>query len=291
MIHGVVDRVSERRCTVVRVCALTATAFLLLGVCLVGLSVAGDRPAMGSYELRTWAVVSGAPEGDPLVTSTSYRLRSRIGGPFVGSAESTSYALWGCSAYTPVEAIFFASATEPLCVTLRWTVASLSGVSGFHIHRSEAETGPFERVTTEFITPENPGVYEDRSVLPQTEYWYELWVVEDSGSEYRASPWPASAMTGGRYVTRFQSFTRSPFREQTGVAFEIGQVSAPVELTLYDVSGKLVRTLVSEPLSPGRYEVAWDGRNEVGQRLASGVYFCRFEAGDLRETASVILLK
>ncbi|MCD4691075.1 hypothetical protein K8S17_06390 [bacterium] len=275
----------------VRVCVLTAVAFLLLGVCLVDVSLAGDRPESDSYELRTWAVVSGAPEGSPLVTSTSYRLRSRIGGSFVGSAESTSYALWGCSAYTPVDAVFFASTTAPLCVTLRWTVASLGGVSGFHVHRSETETGPFERITTELITPENPGVYEDRSVLPQTEYWYELWVVESSGAEYCASQWPASAMTGGRYVTRFQSFTRSPFREQTHVAFEIGEVSGPVELTLYDVSGKFVRTLVSEPLGPGRYEIGWDGRNEAGQRLASGVYFCRFDAGDVSERASVVLLK
>jgi hypothetical protein len=139
--------------------------------------------------------------------------------------------------------------------------------------------------------PENPGVYEDRDVLPLTEYWYELWVVEESGSEYCASQWPASATTGGQYATRLKSFTRNPFRERTGVAFEIGDVVGPVEVTLYDVSGKLVRTLMSGPLSPGRYEVAWDGRNEAGQRLASGVYFCLFEAGELRERASVVLLK
>ncbi len=275
----------------VRVFALTTLTLLVLSVCLVAASTAGDRPESDSYELRTWAIVSGAPEGSPLVESTSYRLRSRIGGPFVGSAESTSYALWGCGAYTPVEAAFFASATEPMCVTLRWSVASLEDVAGFHVHRSETEAGPFERITNELIGLENPGVYEDRDVLPQTEYWYELWVVEGSGAEYCASQWPASAMTGGRYLTRFQAFTQSPFREQTAVAFEIGEVSGPVHLTLYDVSGKLVRTLVSEPLDPGRYEVAWDGKNEAGQRLASGVYFCRFDAGDVSERSSVVLLK
>ncbi|MCK4511703.1 hypothetical protein KAW64_08190 [bacterium] len=275
----------------VRLYALTATAFLFIGICLVGLSAAGDRPETDSYELRTWALVSGAPEGDPLVTSTSYRLRCRVGGPFVGSAESTSYALWGCGAYTPVEAVFFASATEPMCVTLRWSVPSLDGVQGFHIHRSESELGSFEQITTSLIDPANPGVYEDRDVLARMEYWYELWVVEDSGLEYCASQWPASATTGGRYVTRFQSFTRSPFREQTAVAFEIGEVSGPIELAIYNVSGRLVRTLVSESLPPGRYEIAWDGHNETGQRLASGVYFCRFDAGGLYETASVTLLK
>ncbi len=274
-----------------RALTMIALTLLVLGVCLVTVTAAGDRPESDSYELRTWAVVSGGSDGGPLVESTSYRLRSRIGGPFVGSAESTSYALWGCGAYTPVEAAFFASTTEPLCVTLRWSVASLDGVAGFHVQRSLTEAGPYERITTEPVGLDNPGVYEDRDVLPQTEYWYELWVVENSGAEYCASQWPASALTGGRFVTRFQAFTRSPFRDQTAVAFEIGEISEPVHLTLYDVSGKLVRTLVSEPLSPGRYEVAWDGRNEAGQSLASGVYFCRFDAGDVSERSSVVLLK
>lgn len=270
------------------------TIWIWLLVALVAVTCvasAGDRPESDSYELRTWAIVSGGSADGPLATSTSYRLRSRIGGPFVGSAESTSYALWGCGAYTPVEAAFFASTTEPLCVTLRWSVASLDDVDGFHVHRSESEAGPFERITTELVGLENPGVYEDRDVLPQTEYWYELWVVESSGAEYCASLWPANAMTGGRYVTRFQAFTRSPFREQTAVAFEIGEVSGPVSVTLYDVAGKLVRTLISAPLDPGRYEIAWDGKNEAGQRLASGVYFCRFDAGEVSERSSVVLLK
>ncbi len=275
----------------VRVISLTAMSLLVLSVCLVAVAPAGDRPESDSYELRTWSIVSGAPEGSPLVESTSYRLRSRIGGPFVGSAESASYALWGCSAYTPVEAAFFASTTEPLCVTLRWTVAALDGVEGFYVHRAESEAGPYERITTELIAPESPGVYEDRDVLPQTEYWYELWVVEDSGDEYCASQFPASAVTGGRYVTHFQAFRRNPFRDETSVAFEIGEVSGPVSVTLYDVSGKLVRTLVNEPMGPGRYEIPWDGRNESGQALASGVYFCRFQAGDVSERSSVVHLK
>ncbi len=274
-----------------RAFTVTTLTLLVLGVCLVTVGEAGDRPESDSYELRTWAIVSGGSSGGPLVESTSYRLRSRIGGPFVGSAESTSYALWGCGAYTPVEAAFFASTTEPLCVTLRWSVASLDGVTGFHVHRAMDEAGPYERITTELVGLENPGVYEDRDVLPQTEYWYELWVVEDSGAEYCASNFPASALTGGRFVTRFQAFTRSPFRDQTAVAFEIGEISGSVSVTMYDVSGKLVRTLVNGPMDPGRYEIAWDGKNEAGQHLASGVYFCRFDAGEVSERSSVVLLK
>ena len=254
-------------------------------------AVAGDRPESDSYELRTWAAVSGAPDGDPLLTSTTYRLRSRLGGPFVGSAESASFALWGCSAYTPVEAIFFASLTEPLCVTLRWLVATLDGIRGFNVRRADDLEEPLEQVNDELLAPVSPAEYKDRDVLPQTEYWYELWVVDDSGAEHLASQVPIFVTTGGSYVTAFRSFSANPFRTETDVSFEIADAEGPASFTIYDVNGRLVRTLVSSRLPAGRYDIRWDGRNEAGQRLASGVYFCRFEAGGVRETASVVLLK
>ena len=271
-----------------RQCASVAL-LLVLFACLP--VTADDPPESASYQLRTWSVVSGAQDGGPVVASASYRLRPRIGDAFSGSAESSSYALWVGGTDSPVEAAFYASTTEPLCVTLRWIASSLDLVAGFNVYRATAEAGPFERINPEVVPAESPGTYEDRDVAPQTEYWYQLWVVEVSGEDYCASPFPAFAATGGRYVTRLHAFTQSPFRDETTVVFEIGSVFGPVGVTMYDISGRLVRTLVSESLPLGRYEVIWDGRNEAGHRLASGVYFCRLEAGDRSESASVVLLK
>jgi hypothetical protein len=50
-------------------------------------------------------------------------------------------------------------------------------------------------------------------------------------------------------------------------------------LTVYDQSGRVVRTLVSGQMRAGRYAAAWDGRDERGQPAGSGVYFCRLQAG------------
>ena len=91
-------------------------------------------PAGAAFELRTWATTAAAPaDGSSHTTSASFEMVSRLGGSFVGSAESASFSLWGCSV-TPVEGAFFAMETEPLCVTLRWTVESLAGISGFNVY-------------------------------------------------------------------------------------------------------------------------------------------------------------
>jgi hypothetical protein len=70
----------------------------------------------------------------------------------------------------------------------------------------------------------------------------------------------------------------NPFHRSTTIDYAVPSWSA-VELKILDVSGRLVRTLVNEPRDVGRYGVVWDGRNERGARVASGVYFCRLRGG------------
>ena len=65
----------------------------------------------------------------------------------------------------------------------------------------------------------------------------------------------------------------------------------PVSIRVYDVSGRLVRVLVDEIREAGSYEAVWDGANDAGRRTASGVYFCRMEAGDYERTVKMIQLR
>lgn len=62
-------------------------------------------------------------------------------------------------------------------------------------------------------------------------------------------------------------------------------------LSIYDVRGRLVRSLVSANVSSGRTIVTWDGRDEAGYRVHSGVYFCRLAQGQRSETKKIIILK
>jgi len=68
--------------------------------------------------------------------------------------------------------------------------------------------------------------------------------------------------------------------------------AVPVAIRVLDLSGRVVRTLEDSrglALKPGRYSVNWDGGDDGRRNLASGVYFCQLEAGDIRLTAKVVL--
>jgi flagellar hook assembly protein FlgD len=72
----------------------------------------------------------------------------------------------------------------------------------------------------------------------------------------------------------------NPFRAATRIDYSL-PASTPVELAIYDVNGRVVRTLVSVERQPaGVYQVEWDGRNQAGLPVASGMYFYRLQAGD-----------
>jgi hypothetical protein len=82
----------------------------------------------------------------------------------------------------------------------------------------------------------------------------------------------------------------NPFNPQTTIAFSIAQ-RTNVRLAVYDVNGALVRTLANEKRAAGPYTVTWDGRDEHGTTVASGVYFYKLDAGSFTQTKKMVLLK
>lgn len=64
-----------------------------------------------------------------------------------------------------------------------------------------------------------------------------------------------------------------------------------VDLAIYSISGRRVRSLVSGTRPAGLHAIDWDGRNESGERVSSGIYFYRIEAGGQKATGKIVLLK
>jgi len=62
-------------------------------------------------------------------------------------------------------------------------------------------------------------------------------------------------------------------------------------LKIYDVRGRLVKTLMDESLSPGFYSVHWDGLNNNGEKVSSGIFFYTIKAGEFMETKKMLVLK
>ena len=83
----------------------------------------------------------------------------------------------------------------------------------------------------------------------------------------------------------------NPFNPRTTIAFDVPQAMA-VDLCVYDAAGRCVVALLDdEVVRAGRNEVAWQGRDRTGRRLASGTYFCRLQAGGSAQMQRMTLLK
>lgn len=82
----------------------------------------------------------------------------------------------------------------------------------------------------------------------------------------------------------------NPFFRSTLLRYDVPAGGAPVRVDIYDVAGRLVRTLVDAAQSGGGHAVRWDGRDAAGSAVASGVYLVRLSAGAKRRTGRIVRL-
>ena len=82
----------------------------------------------------------------------------------------------------------------------------------------------------------------------------------------------------------------NPFNEGPLISFNMTR-SANVELVIYNILGQRVRTLVSGPFDAGPHEVNWDGRDESGKTVSSGIYLYQLSSGKFTDAKKMILLK
>ena len=82
----------------------------------------------------------------------------------------------------------------------------------------------------------------------------------------------------------------NPFNPSTDISFSLPK-SGQVKLTVYNILGAEVATLVDEIRSAGVHRITWDGTDKSGNPVASGVYLYRLTAGDFAETKKMVLMK
>ena len=91
-------------------------------------------------------------------------------------------------------------------------------------------------------------------------------------------------------VTQLAPAAPNPFRQTATVAFSLAQ-RGPVELAVFSVDGRRVRTLVNENREPGEYRLTWDGRDDRGQPMAAGVYYAHLATPAGRFTRTLTYLR
>ncbi len=82
----------------------------------------------------------------------------------------------------------------------------------------------------------------------------------------------------------------NPFNPETVINYQLS-ISTRVELSIYDLLGKKVRTLVDEHQTAGERSVKWDGKNSRGVTASSGIYIYRLKAGGQVVSRKMLLMK
>jgi immune inhibitor A len=115
----------------------------------------------------------------------------------------------------------------------------------------------------------------------------EVWAgntdVSDLDEEHTSIP---------KSIELFQNYP-NPFNPTTSIQFTVKGGSSPLHITLkiYNLCGQLVKTLLDEDKPGGNYTLLWDGRDEGGKAVSSGIYFYKLTAGSSSEIKRMVLLK
>ena len=186
-------------------------------------------------------------------------------------------------------------------VLLEWAVPSQSNNLGWEVYRSVDKVA-YELVSQLIVgdgTTDQVRTYQFVDANPPLVdvVFYYLKQIDLDGSSSRStvlevlvSPTAVPGLVVPTANALRQNFP-NPFNPETTISFELAN-EAQVSLTIYDLTGQQLRTLVSgEALAAGAYQRQWDGRNSAGSQVASGVYFFVLKAGTYTSNRKMILLQ
>lgn len=93
-----------------------------------------------------------------------------------------------------------------------------------------------------------------------------------------------------KLLTKLYNAKPNPFKTQTAIRFSL-PAESKVKLLIYDISGRLVRTLINEEEVSGVYKVIWNSKNDRNQTVSAGIYFYKFQTPNYTETKKLLLIE
>ena len=211
---------------------------------------------------------------------------------FIAIAGGTLHSLGVKGPDTPVETAFYATLVpEDNAVLLRWMLPGCPGV-GLRIYRSLSADGPYSCLTPDLLDPALCS-YVDETAWAGGTFWYELraLVDPDSGEEVLATDLRPSIVVPGTLAFGIRYVMPNPATVRTAIGYTLPNGWRSAQLSVHDVTGRLVQQLDPAIDAQGFVAVDWDGRASSGERVASGVYFVRLEVDGALATQRMVLLR
>ncbi len=193
------------------------------------------------------------------------------------------------------------SATDTLSdrVEITWNSVNSEYLTGYNVYRSLWQTGGFEKLNT---SPLQDTHYTDNTAEDSVIYCYYVTAT------YTVDTWSGESFTSNKDAGGIRNATGieenniipkafylsqnypNPFNPTTNISYGLPKDS-DVRVDIFNLLGQRIITLVDEHQNAGVKSVIWDGKDNAGKAVSSGVYFYKIDAGSFHESKKMIMLK
>lgn len=173
-------------------------------------------------------------------------------------------------------------------IAISWTLSQADEGIEFFIARATASAGPYLELPSRSMSRDGLSFnFVDQNWESGASYWYRVDVLvgSDRSVLFETGPIAAPALP----LTLDQNHP-NPFNPSTTIGYYLPE-KCPVRLEVYDISGRRIAGLIDKELEKGSYAIEWDGKDERGNSVASGIYFYRLTAGKQTTSRRMVLLK
>ena len=212
----------------------------------------------------------------------------------------------------PVELTSFTAKSGDAKVELHWQTASELNNMGYVILRSNEEQGQYEEIDSYVNNDVLKGegttsrasdyTYVDKYLVNGMTYYYKLADVDINGIRTEHGPIKATPhaedmkIISSQLPEKFEMLQNypNPFNPETNIAFNIPALqegAIAVDLSVYNLLGEKVKSLYSGKIASGAYLIKWNGTNQLGHKLPSGVYIYQLNSALYSVSRKMILAR
>ncbi|MBN1540706.1 T9SS type A sorting domain-containing protein, partial [candidate division KSB1 bacterium] len=197
---------------------------------------------------------------------------------------------WTVYFATRVELSTFEAHQEGEDVRIVWRSAIENDTAGYRLSRALTFAGPFVALHSGWLLTNPLGEYEflDTSARTADRFCYRLEALSRSGEIQSFDP--ISLVLALPQDNQLLQNYPNPFNPETTLRYQITSAQK-VDIAIYNLSGRRVRTLVQGDVSAGYHSVVWDGRDHDGQTVPSGIYHAVLHGQSFRDVIKLLLIK
>jgi hypothetical protein len=185
--------------------------------------------------------------------------------------------------YAPFRLARFAAAANGPGVLLSWEPGDDRDLGGYRVYRAEVDESASGRsddwacLTTVVLDPATTS-YLDETADPARAYDYRIGSLDPIGHEWLLEPMAYRGASVGTLALALGPGSRNPVPGMATIAYQLPH-KARAQLRVFDLGGRVVRTLVNQEVAAGAWTTSWNGRDDGGRRVSNGVYFVDLRAG------------